>query len=324
MGSTAHWAYPLPDGQVFCTRPLCTAGRTKLRGREKAVYYNCGCGCGYNNNGWGGWGNGEGSWIFLLFILLAFGGGFGFGGRGFGFGGGYGYGNSPDIQGIATRADINEGFAFNNMDRNIRGVQQGLCDGFYALNNSVMNGFHGVDNAVCTLDYQTQQGFNTLGAQLASCCCDLGNAIRSTGCDTQRAIDGVNYNIATQFCATQNIMNNNTRDVIQNQHNDTDRVIAKLNEMETNRLQDKLAAAMAENQTLKFKASQAEQNAFITANQSAQTAELIRRLGADCPVNAVVVQPPTPVTFPTNCCGGVNFANSGNCGNSCGCNHCGC
>ena len=43
------------------------------------------------------------------------------------------------------------------------------------------------------------------------------------------------------------------------------------------------------------------QNNFIAANQEAQTAELIRRLGADCPVNAYVVQPPTPVTFPVNC-----------------------
>lgn len=280
------------------TDSLSPADVIALQGRN-----NCGCGCGYNNNGWDGLGNG-GSWVFLLFILLAFGRGFG----GWGGWGGFGYGNSAGIQGIATRADINEGFAFNNVDRNIRGIQQGLCDGFYALNNSVMNGFHGVDNAICNLGYQTQQGFNNLGAQLASCCCE-----------TQRSIDGVNYNLATQFCATHNIMNNNTRDVIQNQHNDTDRVIAKLNEMETNRLQDKLAAAMAENQTLKFKASQAEQNAFITANQSAQTAELIRRLGVDCPVNAVVVQPPTPVTFPTNCYGGVNFANAGCCGNSCGC-----
>ena len=68
---------------------------------------------------------------------------------------------------------------------------------------------------------------------------------------------------------------------------------------------------------MKFKASQAEQNAFITANQSAQTAELIRRLGADCPVNAYVVQPPTPVTFPVNACG--QFYGYNNYNNGCGC-----
>lgn len=54
----------------------------------------------------------------------------------------------------------------------------------------------------------------------------------------------------------------------------------------------------------KFQASQTAQNAYITASQDAQTAELIRRLGVDCPQPAYVVQPPQPVTFPNyNSCG---------------------
>jgi hypothetical protein len=150
-----------------------------------------------------------------------------------------------------------------------------------------MQGFHGVDNAICTLGYQNQQGFNTLAHQLSDCCCA-----------TQRAIDGVNYNIATQTCDIKHAITDSTRQV--------------LDFLTT----DKIATLQAENQALKFKASQSEQNAFITANQQAQTAELIRRLGADCPVNAYVVQPPTPVTFPTNCCG--QFAGF-NYNNGCGC-----
>ena len=65
--------------------------------------------------------------------------------------------------------------------------------------------------------------------------------------------------------------------------------------MEYNGLNDKYQAALAENQALKFQASQTAQNAFITANQEAQTAELLRRLGRDCPIAAYVV--PNP-----NCC----------------------
>ena len=143
----------------------------------------------------------------------------------------------------------------------------------------------GVDNAICTLGYQNQQGFNTLAHQLSDCCCT-----------TQRAIDGVNYNMATQACETRHAIQDSTRQI--------------LDFLTT----DKIATLQAENQALKFKASQAEQNTFITANQNAQTAELIRRLGADCPVNAYVVQPPTPVTFPVNCCGQFNGYNNG-----CGC-----
>lgn len=127
---------------------------------------NCCC-----NNGNGGFGNwGDGGWIFLLFILLIAGRGWGgYGGFGGGFGG-YGIGaNAPGFQGYATRADINDGFALNNIQNGITNIQQGICDSTYSLNNSIMNGFHGVDNAVCQLGYQTQQGFSNLSSQLAQC-----------------------------------------------------------------------------------------------------------------------------------------------------------
>ena len=107
----------------------------------------------------------------------------------------------------------------------------------------------------------------------------------------------------------------NTCDIIQSTHNDTDRVIARLDQMEANRQAERIHALELENQKLAFQASQTAQNAFITANQEAQTAELLRRLGKDCPVNAVVVQPNTPVSFPTNNCG--QFTGWGN-----GCNQC--
>lgn len=59
--------------------------------------------------------------------------------------------------------------------------------------------------------------------------------------------------------------------------------------------QDKIASLTAENQSLKFAASQSAQNAFITANQDAQTARLISALQTPCPIPAYVV--PNP-----NCC----------------------
>jgi LmbE family N-acetylglucosaminyl deacetylase len=98
------------------------------------------------------------------------------------------------------------------------------------------------------------------------------------------------------------VINTSTRDVLENANNNTRAILDFL----TN---DKIENLRAENQALKFQASQTAQNAFITANQEAQTAELIRRLGADCPTPAYVVQPPTPVTFPVNNCG-CGFGNS--------------
>ena len=227
----------------------------------------------------------EGIWAVIILAII-----FGWGRNGFGGGGG-------GDQGALPRADLCSGFNFNNLDGAVRGVQQGLCDGFYAMNTSLLSGFHGVNNAVCTLGYQTQQGFSSLAAQLASCCCE-----------TQRAIDGVKYQMATDTCAIQNTIQNTTRDLLENQNNNTKAILDFLT-------QDKIATLQAENQTLKFAASQQAQNAYIAANQEAQTAELIRRLGRDCPVPAYVV--PNP-----NCCYGnpvgVSYGGNG-CNSGCGC-----
>lgn len=132
-----------------------------------------------NNNGWNDW-----SWIIGLAVV----GGI-FGNGGFGFGGNGGYNNFGIAENYALATD------FATIERKIDGVNNGLCDGFYAQNTNMLNGFAGVQqtlcqgfngiersiadtnsnlaNAICTLGYQNQQGFNTLSSQLASCCCDL-------------------------------------------------------------------------------------------------------------------------------------------------------
>lgn len=133
----------------------------------------------------------------------------------------------------------------------------------------------------------------------------LSNAIKDCCCTTQRAIDGVNFNMAKGFCDLGNVVNNSTRDILESNNANTRAILDFL----TN---DKISTLQAENQSLKLQASQAAQNAFITANQEAQTAELIRRLGADCPVPAYVVQPPAQVSFPVNSCG--QFTGYGGCG----------
>jgi hypothetical protein len=243
---------------------------------------------GGNGGGNGGFGNGWGDLAALLIIA----GLFGWGGRGGGFGG-FGGGGSGGDGGCATRSDLASSFSFNNLDNAVRGISQGICDSTYALNNSIMSGFHGVDNAICNLGFNIQQGFNTLGYQQKDCCCETQRLIERGFCD-------VGYAMAT-----------NTANIVQAGHNDTDRVIAKLDAMENARMLEKIDALRTENQTLKFAASQSAQNAFITANQEAQTAEIIRRLGRDCPVPAYVV--PNP-----NCCYG-NPVGVSYGGNGCGC-----
>lgn len=129
----------------------------------------------------------------------------------------------------------------------------------------------------------------------------LTGAIKDCCCTTQRSIDGVNFNMANGFNTVNQTVNTATRDILENNNANTRAILDFL----TN---DKISTLTAENQALKFQASQARQNDFIAANQQAQTAELIRRLGADCPTPAYVVQPPTPVHFPYSGCGCGNGA----------------
>lgn len=236
-----------------------------------------------NNNSRGNgndWFGGGGIWGLLILALL-----FGWGGGGLGGFGGLGGGGG---NGAFTRAAVAEGFQYNNIENGIRGIQQGLCDGFYAVNTGLLTGFNSVQGQIANL-----------AAQNASCCCETQRLVERGFCD-------VGYAMAT-----------NTSNIIQNSHSDTDRVIAKLDAMENARMAEKLDALRSENLSLKFAASQANQNAFITANQEAQTAELIRRLGRDCPIPAYVV--PNP-----NCCYGnpvgVNYGAGfgGGCGCGCG------
>lgn len=234
---------------------------------------------GYGN---GMFGNGNDAWWIIILLLFGYGRGFGgFGGFGGGFGGGCG---SP----CATQADLAAGFNnsavlanLNDLALGQANIQQTLCQGFSGVNTSILqNG------------YNTQGAINGLSHQLAQCCCD-----------NKAAIADVKYAMATESCATRNTIQNTTRDIIDNANANSRAILDFLT-------QDKIATLTAENQSLKFAASQSAQNAFIAANQEAQTAELIRRLGRDCPVPAYVV--PNP-----NCCYNANVTYS-NCGCGCG------
>lgn len=301
---------------------------------------------GYGNGGgMGGWGD---DWIALAIIAMIFGyGNFGMGGMG-GMGmfwpfmmggfGGFG-GNGAGFQGALTRSDMCDEFNAQNTLNGIRGLEQGLCNGFYNVSSELANGFHGVDNAICSLGYQTQQGFNqatianmqgnfalqqavndntvagmqntnALSTQLAECCCN--NRIGQMQIQNQMAAD---------TCAITNQANTNTRDIIDSQNAGFRAILDKMCQQE---LAAKDATIAAQNQRifgLELAGSQASQNATLMAAMDANKAEILRKTGAECPTAAYIVQPPQPVTFPTNCCGTVNYAGNGcgGCGNGCGC-----
>ena len=236
-----------------------------------------------SNDGFGG----NGAWWIILLFLFA--GGWGNGGFG-GFGGGG-----------SARDSIAYSFDFNGLDNGIRGIANGLCDGFYGINTALLNGFGATQNYMAqgfnglntqylvgtnaiqqSINADTVAGMqntNTLLAKLcgmsadnAACCCDLGRQI-------ERGFADINYNLATQECQTRQAIVDAAKGI-------TDFLTT-----------DKISTLTAENQALKFAASQQAQNAY-----------LVGELGPKCPTAAyLVANPYTPVQY----C-------SGSCNHSCG------
>ena len=89
-------------------------------------------------------------------------------------GGGNGlFGNRGDaaVQGAITRSDLFEGFNNQDVNGQLRGITNGIADGFYA----------------------TRQGITDLGYAMKDCCCGIN-----------RNIDAVRYEGAQNTCAITN------------------------------------------------------------------------------------------------------------------------
>jgi hypothetical protein len=152
-----------------------------------------GCGGGF---GWGG------DWIALIFLAAIFGGG--------GWGGGFGGG------GANVFGEVQRGFDTTGINNKLNGLENGLCDGFYAQNTNLLNGFSGISR------------------EIADCCCT-----------TNRNIDQLRFDTERQNCETRRAIDANT-----------DRILGYLTNQEMDRLR-------AENQALRFSASQSAQNAYL-------------------------------------------------------------
>lgn len=250
---------------------------------------------GYNNGGM--FGN---DWAWIVILLL-----FGWGRNGFGgYGGGYGAGASAPC---ATQADVRAAVDQQTLISKIDQQTYGLADSFTALNNTLNNNFRGIDNAICTLGYQGAQHASNLSAQLAQCCCDTRAAIQD---NTTQGVFNTNT-LSRQIsdcCCDLEKMNMQNRFDAQAYNCNTLQAIDKLGDRIIDYMSnEKVQALRDENQALRLAASQERQNQY-----------LISQLGYQCPKPAYVVQPPQQVTFPTNCCGGVNYASYNN-GCGCGC-----
>lgn len=261
------------------------------------------------NGGFGGtWGD---DWIALIIFALLF----GYGNNG--FGGGYGnfmpwlFGGFPGgCSGIGENYALASDFA--NIERKIDGVNNGLCDGFYAVNtsfgnlnntlatnfasvqNTLTNGFAGINTGMVTQGYENRLATQGLQAQLASCCCDIREGIQA---NTTQGVLNTN-SIQQQIAAAQS---DNDKSAMQNrfdmaQYNcSTLQAIDKVGDRIIDYLAaDKAQALRDENQALRLAASQSAQNNYLIGQLR------------PCPIPAYTVQNP--------------YCNCGYASYGCGCN----
>ena len=209
----------------------------------------------------GFFGGANGWWIILLFMFCGWGNG------------GWG-GNRTGTENV--RDAVAYGFDINNLENGVRGLEHGICDGFYDMNTSLLTGFGNVAMGNMQNTNALMGRLSDMAAQSAACCCETQRLI-------ERGLCEVNYNILTQANATNTNIASAARDIIESNNNGVRSILDFLT-------QDKIATLQAENQALRLTASQQAQNAF-----------LIDQLGTKAPVPAYVVANPYASGYYAGC-----------------------
>lgn len=185
----------------------------------------------------GMWGN---PFVYLVWIWAfnAFGGG-GFGGF-----------NNAAANGALTRAELYDGFTMNNIERQIQGLQTGLCDGFYSMNTTNLQGFNGISRDLCTGFNGINQNINQARFDNQQCCCE-----------TNRNIDALRFQSEKNTC-----------DIVNAIHQEGETTRALINQNTMQELRDQLQAAqlqlgnVAQTQTLINELRPCAKPAYITCS----------------------------------------------------------
>ena len=185
------------------------------------------------NGGGNGFGfGGDGAWFLIILFLFAFCGW-----------GGNGWGNSGNSGGVVDGYVLASDFS--NIERKMDLINGGLCDGFYAVNNTLLTGFGNAELSRANQQAALMQQLSAMQMQAANCCCE-----------NRAAVAQVRYDMATQACDTRNTVQNATRDIVENQNANSRAILDFL----TNSKMRDLESA---NQELRLAASQAAQNNYL-------------------------------------------------------------
>lgn len=152
---------------------------------------------GDNKDGWdGGW-----FWIVVLFLFM------------------FGFGGFNKDTGSLTRAELAEGFNFQDMNGQLRSLSNGLCDGFYAQNTTMLNGFSSMQNSMNALG--TQIAENRFAAQ--QCCCETNRNIDAVRAEAYKNTCDITTAIHAEAEQTRSLITANTVQELRDRLADRDR-----------------------------------------------------------------------------------------------------
>lgn len=202
--------------------------------------------------------------IIALIVIAAI-----FGNGNFGFGGGNNS-NSTEREMIMSAIQRN-GVDLNQLASSINCSVGQIESAINAVSTQLCNIGSQIGMTGQQIINSIQSGNSALATQLADCCCKTQNSITTMGYENQLAM-------CNQTNTLVNTANQNTLSLRDSNLANTNAVLAKLDAMQNQALQDKITALTAEKATLTAEISQRNQNTTILNNVSQQIAPLVAGL----------------------------------------------
>ena len=268
---------------------------------------------GGNFGGNGGFGS-DGGWFWLILILAMMNGGWGNG-----FGGGFGGDNMYPWLSNGQKEimqNTNQGFDTLQLANQLTGISSGvqnlstqLCNCCADMNQTVNAGFANAETAANSRQManmqqaysnqlSTLQGFN-----------GVTSGIADASAENRLGIANLNSTILAENCADRAALADGLKDVLINQTANTQKILDTLCQDKIDAKNEKIADLQRELSMADLKASQIEQNAFISRGFADEVDALYNRL-SNCPVPSTPVYGRTPIFTCGGGCGCGNFNGS--------------
>lgn len=163
-----------------------------------------------DDNGFGG--NGA-WWVVILFLFM-----FGMSGGGWG-------GNSSAL----SQADLQRAIDLNSIQQGQAGISADIQRGIYEINGATKDVAYNNLSEIRDVQAADSAGFANINAGLSN----LSSQMSTCCCTTQRAIDGVNYNLANASAAIQANDTANTQKILDALcQNKTEAMQAQINQLQ--------------------------------------------------------------------------------------------